>query len=103
MRTPVLPKVHYQLLGPGCVGVWLLSSHHLPDWPPHPFMAVTSASFQVILSPEEATQLWVMVARMGPTGPCGVPVIVMVLVEDLFPSGTPGSKQVQQPVMVDGV
>lgn len=25
-----------------------------------------------------------MVARMGPTGPCGVPAIVMVLVEDLF-------------------
>lgn len=44
-----------------------------------------------------------MVVRMGPTGPCGVPVIVMVLVEDLFPSGTPGSQQVQQPVTVDGV
>lgn len=40
---------------------------------------------------------------MGPTGPCGVPVIVIVLVEDLFPRGTPGIQQVQQPVTVDGV
>lgn len=42
-----------------------------------------------------------MVARMGPTGPCGGPGMVTVLVEHLFPSGTPASQQVQQPVMVD--